>query len=190
MVERLERYASVSRRRGFTLVELMVVVAIAGVLAAVGIAALNRHIVESRSIEVTHMVQSIRAAQEQYRSVTGIYLDVSTDGGYYPREPTAANGGEKVAFFYAPGGDAPEDNDRWLRLAPTVSGTVQFGYKTRAGLPGAAIPAIEIEDLDLPTQTEPWYLIEAKGNLDGDEIESYYFAWSVNASVYSQNAGE
>lgn len=178
--------------RGFTLVELMIVVAIAGVLATVGIAAMNRHIDASKSAEVMGMVQSIRAAQERYRAMTGIYLDVSTTGGFYPRDPSGAHGRERVAFFHAAGGDAPDDNERWLRLAPTVSGPVQFGYMTRAGLPGTAFPALQktVQGLTLPTPTESWYLIEAKGDLNGDGHTSYFLATSLNGEVYSENASE
>ncbi len=192
MVQRLSTRSKRSGTHGFTLVELMVVVAIAGVLATVGMVAMSRHIASSRSIEVMNMIQSIRGAQEQYRSMTGIYLDVSVDGGFYPREPTATDGDEKVRFFQPADGDAPVDNDRWLRLAPTVSGPVQFGYMTRAGLPGATIPELqeEIDGLTFPTPTEQWYTIEASGNVDSDLISSYYFATSYNGEVFSKNAGE
>lgn len=170
----------------------MVVVVIAGVLATVGITAMYRYVAAGKSVEVMNMIQSIRAAQEQYKAVTGIYLDVSSEGGFYPRDPTGAAGQKKVAFFQAAGGSAPADNERWMRLAPTVAGPVQYGYMTRAGLPGTEFPEpqVEIEGLEFPTPTESWYLIEALGDVDGDSKPSYFFATSLNGQVYSQDAAE
>jgi type IV pilus assembly protein PilA len=181
------------RSRGFTLVELLVVVAMAGVLATIGLAAMNKHIDASKGIEVSGMVQSIRAAQETYKAMTGIYLDVSSEGGLYPRDPSGADGESKVAFFHPPGGAAPPDNARWMQLAPTVAGPVQYGYMTRAGLPGTPFPEPQVENDDVvfPTSpTESWYLIEAVGDVDGDEDVSYFYATSLNGGVYSLQPSE
>src|SRR5690606_8311590 len=72
--------------RAFTLVELMVVVAIVGVLATIGITLFRKHVDSSRSIEAINMIQSIRAAHERWRAETQRYLRVSTSlTSYYPR---------------------------------------------------------------------------------------------------------
>src|SRR5690606_40233010 len=86
----LERRAHPSRR--FTLVELMVVVLIAAVLALVGLRAMYGHISASKSVEALTMVRSIQSAQARYRAVTGMYLDVSSQGTFYPRNPTGKAG--------------------------------------------------------------------------------------------------
>lgn len=192
--EVIERTSSYTRRaqRGITLVELMVVVVIAGVLATVGITAMYRQVSAGKSVEAMNMIQSIRAAQEQYRAVTGIYLDVSSEGGFFPRNPTGSSGQHKVAFFPTAEGSAPADIERWMQLAPTVSGPVQYGYMTRAGLPGTEFPELQgaIEGLEFPTPTESWYLIEALGDVDGDSKPSYFFATSLNGQVFSKDATE
>jgi type IV pilus assembly protein PilA len=167
-------------------VELMVVVTLVGIMATVGFAALSKHIAAQKSIEVTSMVQSIRAAQEQYKAMTGLYLDVSRDGGFYPRNPKGRSAENKVPFFLAADESAPADNARWLQLAPTVAGAVQYGYMTRAGLPGMAFPALQEPIVVMPTATEPWYMIEARGDVDGDETQSYFLATSINNEIYSK----
>src|SRR5258706_14686453 len=67
-----------SIKRGFSLVELMVVVAIIAVLALVGVTRFRQWVYHSRSVEALAMVQSIRTAQERWRAETGAYLDAST----------------------------------------------------------------------------------------------------------------
>ncbi len=177
---------------GFTLVEVMVVVVIAGVLALIGMNAMDKHLAASRSGEAKAMVQSIRAAQERYRAMTGLYLDVSTEGGFYPRDPTGTPGTTKTAFFYPVGGSAPPDNGRWLELGPTVTGGVQYGYVVRAGLPGQTMPALRfaVDGVVWPVPNEPWYVIEAIGDTDGDGRVSHFVATSLNGELYSENEGE
>lgn len=173
--------------RGFTLVELMVVVVIAGVLALVGLRAMDGHIAASKSIEAVGMIQSIRSAQARYHAMTGIYLDVSSAGGFFPRDPTGTAGMNRTGFFY-PMGAGPPDNARWLELNPTVPGPVQYGYLTRAGLPGVALTPfrIPVSGFAAPTPTESWYTVEAIGDVDGDGDVSHFAATSWGDVIYSE----
>lgn len=192
-VGRSGRRAARCRRRGFTLTELMVVVVIAGILAAIAVRSLTKHVSASHSIEALTMVQSIRAAQERYRSMHSVYLDVSQSNTWYPRDPSAGHGGaDKTTFFQAPGDAAHPDNARWLTLNPTVAGPVMFGYRTTAGLPGEGMtaPAVEVSGLNWPSTNEPWYVIEAIADADGDKVTAYYLASSINGEVFRQNEGE
>lgn len=179
-------------RSGFTLVELMVVVVIAGVLAMVALRAMNTHIATSKSIEATSMVQSIRSAQGRYHAMTGIYLDVSSQGTFYPRLPSGAEGMVRVPFFYPAGGSAPPDNTRWLELNPTVAGPVQYGYITRAGLPGVAMPNLQVAvaGFSPPTPTESWYVVEAVGDIDGDGNLSHFVATNLSDAIVSDDETE
>lgn len=181
-----------SAHRGFTLVELMVVVVLAAVLALVGLRAIDGHLSSSKSIEAMGMVRSIQSAQARYRAVTGVYLDVSSQGSFYPRDPTGRDGKHRVAFFHAAGGSAPADNARWLELNPTVAGPVQYGYMTRAGLPGVNPPAfkIAVSGYSAATPTDMWYTVEAIGDVDGDEKLSHFVATSFSDVVYSENESE
>lgn len=179
-------------RRGFTLVELMVVVVLAAVLALVGLRAMKGHIASSQSIEATGMLRSIQSAQARHRAVTGLYLDVSSQGSFYPRTPTGPGGMDRVAFFFPAGGAAPPDNARWLELNPTVAGPVQYGYMTRAGLPGIAMPALQIAVTGFSpgTPTDFWYTVEAVGDIDGDGVLSHFVTSSLSDGVFFENETE
>src|ERR1700722_12347421 len=75
-------------RRGFTLIELMIVVIIIGVLAALAVVGYRKLVTSSHVTEATGMVQNIRVAQESYHSETQQYANIS--GGllnFYPAFP-------------------------------------------------------------------------------------------------------
>ena len=77
MMEPRVRARSRSTARGFTLVELMVVVAIVGVLAVAAVAGYRKYVISSRLAEATNMLSGIKQRQEAYRAETGYYLPVS-----------------------------------------------------------------------------------------------------------------
>jgi prepilin-type N-terminal cleavage/methylation domain-containing protein len=181
-----------SGARGFTLTELMVVVVITGVLATIGFAAVRKHVSSARGAEALNMVQSIRAAQERYRSEHMMYLNVSSPGeSWYPVDPTASGNENTQSPFFFPVGTGHIDNNAWLALRPTVTGPVRFGYMVNAGAAGAAMtdpsggPTIV-----WPTPTDNWYVIQALGDTDGNGVVSYYRASSLDGEVYVDNAGE
>jgi type IV pilus assembly protein PilE len=60
-------------RHGFTLVELMAVLAVAGVLAAVALPSYVDQIVRSRRVDATTALQRVQWAQERFRRDTGTY---------------------------------------------------------------------------------------------------------------------
>ncbi len=180
--------AHAPKTRGFTLVELMTVVVMVGILATVGIALFRRWVFHSRSVEAIGMVQSIRVAQERWRSENGGYLNVSSSmTAWYPM----ANPGRTLYDWNQPSGN---NADRWRLLNPTVSGAVQFGYVTQAGPPFTALPVPSTADKPpWPTadqMIEPWYIIQAMGDTDANGTPSYYLATSLNGELYKENEGE
>jgi len=65
--------APVNDRKGVTLLELMIVVVIVGILAAVAIPAYNNYVTRSRRADAFTALQTVRAAQEMYRAEQGAY---------------------------------------------------------------------------------------------------------------------
>lgn len=175
-------------RRGFTLVELMVVVVLVGILATVGVVMFRQWVFHTRSVEAFGMVQSVRVAQERWRSEHGAYYDVSTTmASWYP----TATPSRKLWHWDQAAGN---DHDRWMMLNPTISGPVQFAYVTKAGAPFSALPVVATASQPgwpaANTVTVPWYVIQAMGDTDADGVMSYYVAASFNGEILRENEGE
>ncbi len=176
------------RPRGFTLVELMVVVAMVGILAALGVAGIRSYVIRSRAAEATAMIQAIRAAQERFRSESGAYLNVSnSQDDWWPRR---TNLDEALVSWRGSVVDAT--SQRWDLLAIRAPGQgVRFQYTTRAGPPGVAIgtaaplanPAAAGAFSTTALANQNWYVIEARGDADGDGKFVFLSAASFNALV-------
>lgn len=180
-----------SREAGFTLSELLAVVAIVGILAVLGVAGFRDHVYSSKSVEAYAMIQSIRAAQERWRAETLGYLDVSrASGQYYPIDDVKELGKQRYTWQQA--ASTHPDADKWKVLNPTVTGPVMFGYKVFAGAPGTTpnpIPDLRTKPT-FGVSEEPWYIIEAVADADGDGDRAAYAATSINGTVYAENEGE
>jgi type IV pilus assembly protein PilE len=66
------------RRRGFTLIELMITVAIVGILAAVALPSYRAYAVRGRLVAGTNALAALRTSMEQYYLDNRTYQDVST----------------------------------------------------------------------------------------------------------------
>jgi type IV pilus assembly protein PilA len=68
-----------NKRKGFTLVELAVVVVIIGVLASFGIPRMLKSVERSKAAEAFGYLTAIRASQERHQARTGTYaVDLAT----------------------------------------------------------------------------------------------------------------
>ena len=76
------------RHQGFTLIEVMIVVAIVAILAAVAIPSYTEYIQRSRIIESTSTLASMRVKMEQYFQDNRSYVGACTAGTVAPTPVT------------------------------------------------------------------------------------------------------
>ena len=97
-------------RKGFTLIELMVVVAIIGILAAIGLATFSGAQAKARNARIKADVKAVQAAMEQtYNPQSGTYTTVDGDGfasGSIPANVTIQMGAGNTSYCVFSSGDA------------------------------------------------------------------------------------
>ena len=177
----------ISRRtHGFTLVEMMIVVAIIGLLAVLAVVGYHKMVETSHVTEAQNMVQDIRVAQEAYHSETQQYANVSTSiTAYYP---LAAPNGRTLTGWGAACAGCTTD---WSVLPLHVDGPVMFGYATIAGAANTSpVPAsitYQGQTLTFPAPSlVDWFIVAAGCDLDANGTigtHVYTTSWSNQVVV-------
>jgi type IV pilus assembly protein PilA len=152
-------------RAGFTLIELMIVVGIVGVLAAIAIPAFSGYAQRARASEAFTMLGEIRQRQESYRVEFGRYC-AATDWN-----PANYGSSSTVVSF-----DTTDPN--WAQLGARPDGPLRFQYRVLTGVPGApsGIPGMNTNDF--------WFVAQAQGDLDEDGDEVAFETYSGWRQVY------
>ncbi len=175
--------------RGYTLVELMVVVAIIGVLATLAVYGVRKYVLSAKTAEPIEMINSVRASQESYKDETFGYLNVSAMTSYYPFGSKDALANAKMAWSSGSSGEKL----LWDQLGVSPSSAVQFGYACTAGK-GAGVPtfgALGVErDLGYPAAATDWYVVRAAGDRDGDGALATFVGSNFTDQIYGENDTE
>ncbi|AKF06879.1 type IV pilin protein [Sandaracinus amylolyticus] len=164
-------------RRGFTLIELMVVVAIIGVLAAVAVPAFRAQMMRARTTEAVQTLGAIRQAEDSYY---GLYSQYAGSLGWNPASIPAPN--TVGSFDVAASG--------WEDLGVDPEGPVRFRYRVWTGGPGTR-PALD----GAPTSgagagipgfsgAEYWFVTQAQADLDGDGTTVVFEGYSISDRVF------
>jgi type IV pilus assembly protein PilA len=186
-----------SAARGFTLIELSIVVVIVGILATLAVVGYRKLVDSSHTTEGTHMVQAIRVAQESYHAETGRYHNAGWNK-FCPSGSTSPP--SRVKMPWNPACESGGTGN-WAALPVHTDGPVMFGYVTQAGTLTAAgaAPAIPgslaggvFTPGTLPT-TGDYFLIGAAADISGNGtsgINSVIIGSSFSNELIVLNEGE
>ncbi len=130
------------QRKGFTLIELMIVVAIIGILAAIAIPNFLRFQLKAKSSEGKTNLAAIRTAEQSYYSEFGIYVSAAVS-------PAATMLNLKTDFSNAMG-----DGKGFDRLGWEPEGQVFFSYGVATDT--ASYTATAGADIDADVEPQTW----------------------------------
>jgi prepilin-type N-terminal cleavage/methylation domain-containing protein len=191
------------RQDGVTLLELMIVVAIIGVLATVAIFMFTRHADKAKASEVAAMFGELKLREQGFYLENDEYLSTGADDDDY--FPTAS-----------PPGSSPQTYDLTASSAPPSPQDVKFPgpawqtlkmnpqkaelYCVYVAIAGAGADATNVGpkaaaapfDLggSLPVPATNWFYLMAECDFDQDGTTSRYFTLSDTEGTIVENAGE
>ena len=177
---------------GFTLIELMIVVAIIGVLAVVAGTAYRKYMDSGRTAEAMSMLGEIRAKEEAYRAEFSSYTGWGTAGN----EAVSATLPTVDSQACATGGShepcpktIPTTNTIWTALGINPGrATLQCGYIAFAGASGTAVTGTIGSGFFTTTPTTPWWYAIAICDNDGTTGTNATFSTASNTmGVFTQN---
>jgi len=154
-------------KSGFTLVELMIVVAIISILATLAIPAFSSYMYRSRAQEASDFLNIIRLRQESYRAEFGQYCDIPT---VHPAMGTPASD---------PKAWSPVPAD-WVQLGANPDGWVRFSYSCPSGFPGTT-PSDNPWGL---TGADFWYVAKAVGDLNDNGTQVTFAAVAGKRDIW------
>jgi prepilin-type N-terminal cleavage/methylation domain-containing protein len=190
--------------RGFTLIELMIVVVIIGVLASLATYSVTNYIQMSKTSEAREVVGSIMAAQEAFFDETSAYLDATggvTDDDFYPhgnfngRTVIQWGGADSCSGFALDGVTAVPCVTQFAKLGVFVNKAVMFRYASTTFGAGSAppVPATYVTKYNPGNITAPrdGYVVVAMSDLDDDGTSrSVIVGSSLQSDLYGENLGD
>jgi len=172
-----------------SLVELMIVVVIIGILAAISVVGYRKYVARARLSEATAMLAEFAAKEQLYFLENGQFIEAHNDsagvsafpsvnentGDFWPSNPNNYFDSARTPVSIYVGGNLPVSwrriglRPRWQQLYCT--------YLLNAGGPGDALPGTIGPTLWTATPNVPWFYALAACNLGGPA------GWPNNVTV-------
>jgi type IV pilus assembly protein PilA len=183
-------FKQLKSQKGFTLIELMIVVAIIGILAAIAIPNFLTYQMKSRQAEAKVNLGAIKTSEIAFQAERGCYLGIPSMGafGAVPAAsvntvgvawPSAINYGPSAigvsAVFCTTGTPVGKFTD----IGFVASGVTRFQYLTGGSLVVAPIPSCTLganPATGVMALTDTGFVATASSNLDGDAALSFWAA--------------
>ncbi|MGA0164341.1 MAG: type IV pilin protein [Bdellovibrionota bacterium] len=186
---------------GLTLIELMIVVAIVAVLAAVSIPAYQGYVRRGYLSEATSSIPAIKSAEEAYFTINGCYIEAAANPTSIPSGTqgnwiTGATGWNTAGLNVRP--------DPRVRFQYRVVATHAVGCGAPTTDPTTAIAALApttciasnrvesggvLVDTSFTSATD-WYVISIRGDLDGDGVASNIVSAIDSSTIFMCNETE
>ena len=167
-------------QRGFTLIELMIVVAIIGILAAIAIPNFIRFQARSKQSEAKTNLKAIFTAQKAFFQEKDRFSSLTGEVGFEPER------NNRYAYFLAASGTIEDRTNSVITQATTYTGIQVdvFKYGTAFQQTYAATACGSAAAVGAPPT--PLFVATAQGNIDADATMDQ---WSISSNSRVFTAG-
>ncbi|MBU1240088.1 prepilin-type N-terminal cleavage/methylation domain-containing protein [Myxococcota bacterium] len=170
---------------GFSIIELLIVVIVVGILAAIAIPQFSRQQQKAKTSEVPGMFAAIKQSQHAYKAEYGRFLSTGTsESDVYP---ALLGSGEPKKKKWEPG-----TSTNWYQLGVQPPDYyVYCGYVTLSGSAGDVPSGVNgVKSFRNQTPQKPWFYIMAHCDLDGNSaVNTMFVTSSERTDVIEMNGG-
>jgi type IV pilus assembly protein PilA len=176
--------------KGFTLIELMIVVAIIAILAAIAIPQYRKFQMKAKTSEAKTNIGALRTCEESYAAEHDHYLALPAA----PSSPSITSSARE----WNVGSGSSDKAVNYLVIGFKPAGKVYYNYGVECNSGGnfnsagdvpTTIPTISQAEYSVQDMTVDIYIL-AQGDLDGDGSDSVYGATDEDGTIYGPHGDD